>query len=966
MNKKGLSSVISTILIILISIVAILILWNVISGILSSGGDSLSTMGLSANMAITSFSINEAEKVAMVRVKYKPSFAKNLNITSLNFVIYDDSTSETYTITLSGGFVAPDEKTFYLDLITSELILESLKEVSVIPIYEKNGKNILLTNSLSTYKIKNLQTTTNSALGYEILGTTYYISFTLGNDENDGTSSLRPWKTLSKINSKIFQPGDAILFNRGETWYGQLNVSSSGNESMPLTYGAYGSGSLPTISGLETLSSWTSVGNGVYKSFCANCSGSLNRVLLNGENKIMGRYPNSEYLTFESFFGTSSITDNELSASPDWTGAELVLRTSHWTLDRDKITSQSGGTIYYTPSKSGSYTPLGDVNGYFIQGDLRTLDKVGEWFFNQDEKYVYMYFGSENPSSKEVKISTVGDLLNVYEKKNIVIDSLEIRGSNLAGVVIKNSQNITLQNSEINFAGTNGLSADKISFLSVKNNIINNSNNDAMYLAENWGMISNSLVENNVIDNSGIVPGMGQGGIGNYHGIILLKGNYVNISLNKIYNSGYIPINFYGDFILVENNLVDTFGFTLDDCGGIYTFRSSISDPVTLGNKIKDNIVLNGIGAKDGTKDRLNSSSGIYTDGYSTNIEISGNTVANCVLAGFLANSNINGNITGNTFYNNTEQIHLQEQDAIETYTNLNMKNNVYFSAQSFQKSFEYQNAFGSLDPTFSFDNNFFIKPLGDDYVIHTSTLEDSRWPGKYYTLKDWQNAQGLDLNSKGSPSKVPTFIINDYLSQNLYSNGNFDSNIAGINCWNNALSCVLSWISAGLDGGSLNLSYKSIPSTSDTGISLPFGEVSSGDNYLLKYDSKGTNAGYYWTYLMKLSSPYTVLTPREITTVNSSRIKNEFLFSYPKSDPGAGIYFATNQSLGNVLFDNVELYQVDATITNPADYFLFEYNPTMNDKTVNLNREYLGVDGTTYSGSVVIKPFKSIVLIKK
>jgi hypothetical protein len=77
--------------------------------------------------------------------------------------------------------------------------------------------------------------------------TTYYVS-TTGSDTNPGTQA-QPWKTIAKVNALSFSPGDFILFKRGETWYETLIPPSSGSAGSPITFGAYGSGDLPTIDG---------------------------------------------------------------------------------------------------------------------------------------------------------------------------------------------------------------------------------------------------------------------------------------------------------------------------------------------------------------------------------------------------------------------------------------------------------------------------------------------------------------------------------------------------------------------------------------------------------------------------------------------------------------------------------------------------------------------------------------------
>jgi len=52
------------------------------------------------------------------------------------------------------------------------------------------------------------------------LGTTYYVSPS-GNDDNSGTSPSEAWKTIDKVNSVTFSPGDSILFEGSETFSGQ-------------------------------------------------------------------------------------------------------------------------------------------------------------------------------------------------------------------------------------------------------------------------------------------------------------------------------------------------------------------------------------------------------------------------------------------------------------------------------------------------------------------------------------------------------------------------------------------------------------------------------------------------------------------------------------------------------------------------------------------------------------------------
>ncbi|MGW6280943.1 hypothetical protein [Kribbella sp. NPDC055071] len=74
--------------------------------------------------------------------------------------------------------------------------------------------------------------------------TTYYIDASAGKDSNSGKDPGTAWKSLAKVNGSGFTAGDRILFKRGASWTGTLELSDDG-----ITVGAYGSGALPKIGG---------------------------------------------------------------------------------------------------------------------------------------------------------------------------------------------------------------------------------------------------------------------------------------------------------------------------------------------------------------------------------------------------------------------------------------------------------------------------------------------------------------------------------------------------------------------------------------------------------------------------------------------------------------------------------------------------------------------------------------------
>src|SRR5690606_33923157 len=125
----------------------------------------------------------------------------------------------------------------------------------------------------------------------------------------------------------------------------------SGSPYLPIVLGAYGSGPNPIINGFTGISSWVHLGGGIYEALCNTCPSEVNQLIINGVQQPLGRFPNKGYLSYEIHENNTSITDNELSASPNWTGAELVIRKNRWIIDRIPIISHVGKRIVY---KSGT------------------------------------------------------------------------------------------------------------------------------------------------------------------------------------------------------------------------------------------------------------------------------------------------------------------------------------------------------------------------------------------------------------------------------------------------------------------------------------------------------------------------------------------------------------------------------------------------------------------------------------
>lgn len=597
--------------------------------------------------------------------------------------------------------------------------------------------------------------------------TNYYFSSVSGDDTRTSTSAQNPstpWKTIDKLNSisGSLQPGDSVLFKRGETFYGTMTIYSSGVSGKPVYYGAYGTGANPLITGFVTLSNWTLSSAGIY--YASLDMPNLNIVTINGEAKGMGRYPNTGYLNYEDNNGNLSITDNELPAVPDWTGGEVVIRKLRYILDRHTVTLHSGTVINYSTSttngNNSAYSPV-KGNGYFIQNHLQTLDQFGEWYYDNTAKRLYVFVGSNTPSNYVVKASTKDNNVTVSTLSYLKFENLDFEGGNARGISLVNVSNATVQNCNFYRQGGISLYGIDLSKVTVSGGSINTSFSNGIQFEYN----ANSCTIDGVsINNTNTIAGTGRSGDAVGIGI-MVYGDSTTITNNKVVNTGYTGIEFIGNNVLVEHNYVDSFCTVKDDGGGIYTYTGP-SNTTGVNRKVRNNIVLDAIGAYAGAEaynyEPFGKAAGIYLDEYVNNVEVSGNSIAHGDWAGLMMHNAHDCQVSNNIIYDHRFQVHISQYAAATR--NDNITGNQYVAKQASQNTFYYR-TYVQDDPSTmgTLDRNYYARPIDDGATIRI----DNFWTGgngtSYISLAQWQAAYGQDPASQKSPLTY-TANINDSL----------------------------------------------------------------------------------------------------------------------------------------------------------------------------------------------------------
>ena len=589
--------------------------------------------------------------------------------------------------------------------------------------------------------------------------TDYYVS-SAGNDASDGLSISTSWRTIAKVNSAFINlnPGDRILFNRGDTFYGNLIIGKSGTSGNPITISYYGSGTDPVLSGFSTLSSWTSEGSNIYSNTVALASKSYLIVKVNGVNTAAGRYPNAgSWLSLDATSGSTQLTDAAIDASiTNWTGAEAVIRTDEFRMERVLISNHTSHTLTYAPTSEGALTGY----GYFIQSDLKTLDQANEWFYNGTKFYIY-----GDPSAKKVEVSAYTNGVTINSFDYIMFDHLIVTGYGKNGFDIVDGSNITIKNCTIKYCGETGIygydeTSGNSSGCIFSDNVINQINGSGIYISSQF---SNSYISGNTIKNIGMIVGAAHatGWELTMQGIILGNSSYRQLSntntiveYNNLDSIGYCGISMYGTNITTRYNLVNQFGMRLNDGGGIYTY-SLVADPGYV-QTISNNIVLNGVGNHDMTSHNLyNDIRGIYLDGYTKGVTVLNNTVSRCSGPNFFINGGRNCTVKNNTMYDaragSPANLFINRfSNTVDLYDNLDLENNLIICKDANESAIEYVSSYGAPSATAILNNNYYTRPISDNNIFYVVPL------GTSTNLAGWQTYTGKEANSHKCSTSIP------------------------------------------------------------------------------------------------------------------------------------------------------------------------------------------------------------------
>jgi hypothetical protein len=631
--------------------------------------------------------------------------------------------------------------------------------------------------------------------GVRAADTTYYVSSSEGDDDNNGLSDLTPFETIGKVNSLDLEPGDRVLFKCGDVWRTeQLVVDDSGTDTNPITLGSYpdeGCANKPVFSGSVPITGWVlNTSPNVYRADlpAGTFPLGINQLFRGGQRLTMGRWPNLDAGNGGYSFvdghsaGSNQILDNELPSGVDWTGAIVHIKNIRWSMIDRQVTGSSGHTLTLNQGLSCRISGWADCEGwgYFINNHRQTLDQDGEWYYEAGANRVYMFSSSGTPS--DVEGSVVLEDAETLRHGGIMLSD----GSATSYVII---DNIALENWFNHGIGTpGGMSGDIYHHITVRNVTIKDVDAAGVRLSS-WlerpsngrkglrgghhmtfadnvidganhfgitGYFAESTFEDNVIKSVALIKNLNKSGMGcgitrdecteNGDGLRIrtydpLDSGFGNtLRYNRFEKIGYNGVDVFGHDTTLERNFITQSCYSKADCGGVRTFGSdSLSATDVYNVRLLDNIIVDIPGNVDGChSSRAAFGMGLYVDYYSRDVEARGNTIISTTITGInyqRSTGQIVDNIVYNASYGTEYAAHISLG---RSETRVTMSGNVMYGLGARAWTlYSY-----SLSNFLSSDYNYFFHPYEVDQIAHGTS-----WTR--YTFDEWKAYSGLESHSE-------------------------------------------------------------------------------------------------------------------------------------------------------------------------------------------------------------------------
>lgn len=496
----------------------------------------------------------------------------------------------------------------------------------------------------ATTPLATTSTTSNTTYAPVYSGQAYYVNGTSGHDGNAGTSSDKPWRSLSRAAQAVLNSGDALLLHCGSAWHEAASFTKAFAPKGQVLIGAYGScanarkplikGSTPVPSGLWQLVSSTASGSIYSVQITVPVAG----VFLNGTPLLRARHPNFVSISSNFATSTSNTTGNRLVVSADdkallngrdMLGATVVMRSAPYMIESGEASAYDSGSGTVT-LKAAPKSVLSGGAGYFVEGKRWMLDAANEWLHEpaSNTLLVFMPTGS-SPSGNALEFTQPRNTLTITGIAGLRLENIAVLNAGEDGVQIKDSPAARLSGLEVHHARSHGINVLAPSWsaigqgVTIENSFVNNAGITGIGSA-----VIDTLIAGNTVINTGVA---GIGGLRPVAGIRLSQVKNSTVNGNSIKHSGYSAILFGNqENTSIRDNRIENSCLVISDCGAIYSWGSNATAirASIAGNHILRTSTpnLNGIngGSSGGAPNLL---AAIYLDEGSNNIDVTSNFI---------------------------------------------------------------------------------------------------------------------------------------------------------------------------------------------------------------------------------------------------------------------------------------------------------------------------------------------------
>jgi len=433
--------------------------------------------------------------------------------------------------------------------------------------------------------------------------TIYYVSNT-GSNGAAGTSRSTAWADLTKVNATTFSAGDFILFERGGEWEGTITVGSSGSSGSPITYGAYGTGARPKFRGTQTLSTWTVDTGSIYT---ATCTTQIYQLFIDDVLIQNARIPKTGYYYIDTDVSTVSFTCTDLDSGIDYTDAVAHIRTAQWRLPSRAVASSSSQTITLVSEPTYGF----DVDdAFFLNNHYDFLTQAGEWYYDPTGDDAYLWTpNSDDPDNYTIRVTNTSAMsgVDIAGYDYITFKGLhftQYSGSGINGITT-GSDYITIDDCKFSYIDGCAVEMKSTTYFTFKNSIMTRCQSGVLIQNEgiSWAGLDINI-DNNIAYDMMVFEDLGQQGAGNVptggygavNNAFFTRTKNVEWTNNKLFNIGYIGLQFYGQYTNAQYNYINGACKTLNDGGGIYTWvGQSGGTPNSTNSKystIQDNVIV--------------------------------------------------------------------------------------------------------------------------------------------------------------------------------------------------------------------------------------------------------------------------------------------------------------------------------------------------------------------------------------